>query len=243
VINEKDWPRTLETIKEYLASQYGGTGATLDYVVTPDIAVKPESEDPAEEYDTVNQEMTARAPHNGLAFVDDWRKVWNIMSNICGKHSCFVYIKPALRTRNGRDAYMLLFDYFLGPNNAGNMASAGENKLTGTLYNGDKKRFTWEKYVRIHTEQHSVISGLKDYGYANIDDSSKVRHLLKGIKTTELDVCKTQVMASPSLRDDFASTVELYSTFIKQLKAENPQLNVSEVSFDRRKGGNNSFGK
>jgi hypothetical protein len=33
VINDKDWPHTLESIKEYLASQYGGTGATLDYVV------------------------------------------------------------------------------------------------------------------------------------------------------------------------------------------------------------------
>jgi hypothetical protein len=50
-------------------------------------------------------------------------------------------------------------------------------------------------------------------------------------------------MASPSLHDDFASTGELYSTFIKQMKAENPQFNVSEVSFARGKGGKNSFGK
>jgi hypothetical protein len=84
---------------------------------------------------------------------------------------------------------------------------------------------------------------LKYYVYAGIDDSSKVRRLLKGIKTTELDVCKTQVMASPSLRDDFATTLELYFTFIKQLKAENPQLNVSEVRFARKKVGKNSFGK
>jgi hypothetical protein len=60
-------------------------------------------------------------------------------SNICGKYSCFVYIKPALRTRNGRYSYMLLFDHFLGPNNVGNMASEAETKLTGTLYNGEKK--------------------------------------------------------------------------------------------------------
>jgi hypothetical protein len=60
VINDKEWLRTLETIKEYLASQYGGTGATLDYVVRPDIVVKPEAEDPEEGYDTVDQEMTAR---------------------------------------------------------------------------------------------------------------------------------------------------------------------------------------
>jgi hypothetical protein len=84
---------------------------------------------------------------------------------------------------------------------------------------------------------------LKYYGYAGIDDSSKVRHLLKGIKTTELDVCKTQVMASPSLCDNFAATVELYYTFIKQMKAKNPQLNVSEVRFARGKAGKNSYGK
>jgi hypothetical protein len=60
---------------------------------------------------------------------------------------------------------------------------------------------------------------LKDYGYAGIDDSSKVRHLLKGIKTTELDVFKMQVMASPSIRDNFAATAELYSTLIKKMKA------------------------
>jgi hypothetical protein len=50
-------------------------------------------------------------------------------------------------------------------------------------------------------------------------------------------------MASPTLRDNFAATVELYSTFIKQMKAENPRLNVSEISFARGKGSKNSFGK
>jgi hypothetical protein len=63
-----------------------------------------------------------------------------------------------------------------------------DTKLDGTLYNGDKKRLTWETYVRIHTEQYSVFNGVKDYGYAGIDDSSKVSHFLKGINTTELDV-------------------------------------------------------
>jgi hypothetical protein len=63
VINGKDWPRNIETIKVYLDYQYGVTGVTLDYVVMSDIAVKPEAEDPADGYDTVDQEMTARAPH------------------------------------------------------------------------------------------------------------------------------------------------------------------------------------
>jgi hypothetical protein len=73
--------------------------------------------------------------------------------------------------------------------------------------------------------QHSILNGSKDYGYAGIDNSSKVHHLLKGINKTEFDLFKTP------LRDDFASTVKLYSTFIKQMKSEKPQLNVSVVSF------------
>jgi hypothetical protein len=48
-------------------------------------------------------------------------------------------------------------------------------------------------------------------------------------------------MAIPSLRVDFAATFEPYSTFIKQMKAENPQLGVSEVSFARGKAGKNSL--
>jgi hypothetical protein len=115
----------------------------LDYVVQTDIEVKPEAEDPSEGYETVDQNMTVRAPHTGRAFVNERCKVWDIMSNIYGKHSCFVYIKPALRTRNGRESYMLMFDHLLGPNNVGNMNSATETKITGNLFNGENNLFTW----------------------------------------------------------------------------------------------------
>jgi hypothetical protein len=97
--------------------------------------------------------------------------------------------------------------------------------------------------VGVVYQQHSVLNGLKDYGYAGIDDSSKVCHFLKGIKTMKLDVCKIQVMDIPTLRHEFAWTVEFYSTFTKQMKDDNPQLNVSEVSFASGKGGKNLFGK
>jgi hypothetical protein len=61
----------------------------LDYVVRAEIAVKPEAEDPPDNYETVDQEMMARAPHTGRPFLNNRRKVWDIMSNICGRHSLF----------------------------------------------------------------------------------------------------------------------------------------------------------
>jgi hypothetical protein len=54
---------------------------------------------------------------------------------------------------------------------------------------------------------------------------------LKEIKITELDVCKTQVVPSPICRYDFANTVELYSTFIKKIKEDNPQLKIEKLVF------------
>jgi hypothetical protein len=52
----------------------------------------------------------------------------------------------------------------------GNMESSAETNLVSTLYTGEKKRFTWETYLWIHTEQHSVLNVLKEYGYSGIDD-------------------------------------------------------------------------
>jgi hypothetical protein len=68
---------------------------------------------------------------------------------------------------------------------------------------------------------------------------------MKGIKTTEFGFCKANIMSSPTLREDFSGTVELYSTFIKQMKAENPQMNVSEVNYSKNKqgGGRSYWGK
>jgi hypothetical protein len=89
------------------------------------------------------------------------------------------------------------------------------------------------------------LSGLKDYGYSGIDECSKVRHLMKGINMMELDVCKANIRYIPTLREDVAGTVELYSTFIKHMKAENPQMNISEVTYSKGKqgGGRSHSGK
>jgi hypothetical protein len=137
----------MESIREYLAAQYGAKGSTLDYVIRQEVEVKPHASEPSDNYDTVDIEMTDWAPHTGITFQDDNRKVWEILSNMCAKHPCWVYIKPAQRGKNGRLACELIFDHYIGPNSVGNMANAAETRLSSTLYNGENKRFNWETYV------------------------------------------------------------------------------------------------
>jgi hypothetical protein len=96
------------------------------------------------------------------------------------------------------------------------MASEAEAKLGSVSYTGEGKKWTWEKYVQIHVEQHAVLNRLTDYGYSGIDNVTKVRKLMVGIKTDALDTVKSAVLASPALRTNFPDVVTLYGDFIKQ---------------------------
>jgi hypothetical protein len=155
------------------------------------------------------------------------------MANTCREHELWIYIKPVPQAKYGRMVYELLCDHYLGPNNVGNMVSSTETKLASTLYNSEKKIFTWETYVRIHSEQHAVLNGLEEYVYSRIDESYKVRIMMKGSKKTELDVCKANIMAIQTLCENFTAMMELQLTFTKQMKADNTHMNVSEVNYSK----------
>jgi hypothetical protein len=174
----------LENIRDYLANLLGVKWSHLVYIVSKDVEVPDAAEDPDGGYLRVEQDIIHRAPHSGSAFRNDRRTVWDVMSNICVNHECWIYIKPTQRVKDERMAYQLLFDHYRGPKNVGNMAITADTKLAITLYNGENKRSTFEIYVRIHTEQHAILNGLKEYCYSGIDDCYKVRHLIKIIKTT-----------------------------------------------------------
>jgi hypothetical protein len=211
VINEKDWLRTMETICEFFGSVLGETGVPLAYVVRENAEIPPDP-DPSEGYITVTEEMIARAPHGSQAYANDSMEVWSYRANITRAHHCWTYVKPAQRIKDGRHTFLLLCNQFLGPNNVDNMASEAEAKLGLVSYTGERKKWTWEKYVQIHAEQHAVLSGLTDYGYSGIDNG------MANIKTDALDTVKAAVLASTALRTNYPDIVTLYGDFIKQQK-------------------------
>jgi hypothetical protein len=218
----------LEYLSEYLAANLGEQGNPFYYVICPQVDVPPESGDPSTGYGTVDLEIIEHGPHTGFAYQMGNHEVLEIIHNICSEHVCYIYIKGVTRAKNGGDMYQLLFDHYLGLNNANRMASAAESKLNATQYSGEKRNFDFKRYVRIHTEQHYVLNGLVEHGYSGIDESSKVRILLKGITTPQYDVAMAHILDSTELRTSFAISVELYKDFIKKTKAD-PPSNVSEV--------------
>jgi hypothetical protein len=238
----------MENIHEYLRSYLGDRKLPLAYVVRKDESVP--LADPIEGYATVQDAMIARARHYTIgadgtrlldpAYVANREKVYEIIAKMTRDHACWTYVKPAQRTRDGRMAYLGLYQHFLGPNNVDNMATMAEDKLKSTVYNGEQRRWDFEKYINVHKSQHSIMEGLVEHGYTGIDPRSKVRYLLDGIKTDKFDSVKTRIMSDATLRNDFDACVTLYQDFIRQsvkIKS-NPTVGISgfkTVSSGKRK--------
>ena len=99
-----------------------------------------------------------------------------------------------------------------------------------TTYRGETRCWNFERYVTVHQEQHTILEGLVQHGHAGIDESSKTRYLMNGVKTNALDSVKTQILADAGLRNDFSRCVALYKDYIAQNNANrNPDLNTSVV--------------
>ena len=222
-INTRDWPRTIDSIEEWLRGCLGVTKIPLAYVVREsEVATQV---DPVGGYPSKQDELIARAPiysaglQHTATYLADRARVWELLSELTRDQDCWSYVRPAQRTRDGRMAFMGLKGHYLGVNNVDNMSSKAERKLQTTTYTGEKRRWNFEKYVKVHIDQHAILEGLREHGYAGIDPRSKVRHLLAGIKTSSLDTVKTRIMSDAQLRNDFDASVNLFQDFIEQTRS------------------------
>ena len=186
-INDRDWARTFEAIDEWLRGCLGEfSKIPLAYVIRDNAAI---TADPVAlaTWPSRVDEMIERAPHGeDTFFPTDNVTVWEKISTLTRSHECWTNVWPAQRTRNGRMAYRALKNHYLGPNNTNHQANEAEAKLKDSSYHGEKCQWNFEKYVRMHQDQHTILQSLVQHGYAGIDERSKVRHLLDGIKTTSL---------------------------------------------------------
>jgi hypothetical protein len=259
VIDCKDWPKTMEAVEEYLRQFRGVNDVPLSYVVRIALAPKPAVTDPATNYLTLDEEMIARAPIlvpgtagiiadlevNGPfteSFMTDRTTAWDKIAVLFQNHEAWTYAKPARRTRNGRAGFFGVYNHFLGPNNVDHMASKAERRLRDVNYHGEKRNWTFEKYVTVHKEQHHVLTNLEQHGYKGIDDRSKVRFLIDGIKTTRLDTVKATILSSDEYRADFDKCVTLYKDFIKQSDGQ-LELKIAAVHFGGEKSDGSGSGK
>jgi hypothetical protein len=223
-----DWPKAFETLDDHIKQRRtDGLKISLGYLTRKDSAVPPEATDPRTNYVTLEDEHIARCPHTMIDPVtgdivptpyyhEDNKKLWLILADIFRNTHSYPFMKGFARAKDGRGAYNALFQHYLGPNNTMNLASKAEADMSKLRYTGESKRFTFEKYITGHKDCHNVFDGLVQYGYAGMDEPTRVRRFISGINHSALNSVKVQVFATPDIAISFEKTVNLYKTFITQ---------------------------
>ena len=111
------------------------------------------------------------------------------------------------------------------------MANIAERQLRDVSYFGEKRNWTFKKVVTVHKEQYHVLISLEKHAYKGIDERSKVRHLIDGVKTAKLDTIKATILYISEYSISFENRVMFYEDFIKQSKGQ-LDMNVSSVKQD-----------
>ena len=105
--------------------------------------------------------------------------------------------------------------HHIGKSSVDNMATSAEGNLDLARYSGETRKWIFNKYVKVHMDQHQILTDLEDHGYKRIDKRSNMWKLLNGIKTDALDVIKAQIITSEHLCSSFTVYIDLYQDFIK----------------------------
>ena len=229
----KNWTRTIDVIEDYLRNCLGTTKIPLAYLIREAVDPPAHANDPTvgtadSKYSNFTEELIARAPHfspedpqnpgqfHNQTYKDDNVLLFNKLASLLRDKECWTYCQQATRTRDGRMAFLGLKNHYLGKNNVDNLANKAERQLQSASYSGEGRRWNFEKYVKTHVDQHQILQDLTAHGYSGIDPRSKVRYLMEGINTKELDHVKTRIMSDETLRSDFDACVNLFQDFIKQ---------------------------
>ena len=169
-------------------------------------------------------------------------KLWQILFAIFQDHPAYSHIKSFRKERDGIGAYNSLRQHYLGRNAVNNMATELEAEFNNLSYNGETRRWNFEKYVTKHVELYNRVQELEAYGYSGMDVQSRVRKFISGIKTAKLDVVKTSVLADPKLQSDFDRVANLYKDYICQDKSLNSSkrdaANIAGVQGGQSNGNN-----
>ena len=82
-----------------------------------------------------------------------------------------------------------------------------------------------------------IYDGLMEYGYSEVDDSTKVRMLMNGINTNALSDCKAAILARPDIQGDFDISARNFLDFIAMTTSLQNNSTAKLASMARCGGG------
>jgi hypothetical protein len=231
-----DWAKTKDLVITHFSQLYGEEGVPLAYLLRENVAVTAEADDPQAAYnDNTNQELIKRAPHVGPSYRADNATLCRLLKKMTTETAAYEYI--CQQQTNGRLAWMLLMDTYLGKQHTQLQAAKYEKKLASATYRGESARFTFQKYWDIHTQAHTRLDGLTTHGYHGMDEGTKIRYFIDGIQDPKLNSVIEIVRGNESF-PTFVSVARriMNSVDVAITKSMGTSRNISDVRVHNRKG-------
>jgi hypothetical protein len=112
-------------------------------------------------------------------------------------------------------------------------------KLQSFRYEGDRKKFKFDKYINLHVEQHNQHADLQEDGVVPLAKNLKTLWFQDGIKDPSLNAAKVSINANHANFTDFDSVRDAYVEFkCTQAPTHDPKTRqVASVARGRRGGG------
>jgi hypothetical protein len=118
------------------------------------------------------------------------------------------------KEKNGCKLYRLLFAHYFSSDHVNHLANKMEACLASLTYHREQKNWDWSQYV----EQHRIAKNLMEHGYSDLDERSKVCHLLTGIQDNAVQPMVCQVLAMREEVKTFMTFLALFADYICHLK-------------------------
>jgi hypothetical protein len=165
-------------------------------------------------------------------------RVWNILYEMFGQTPTWLHASLTKKEKNGHKLYHLLFAHYLSSDHVNHLANKMEARIASLTYRREQKNWDWSQYTDAHIKQLTIAKNLMEHGYSNLDECSKVCHLLTGIQDNAVQPVVCQVLAMQEDDKTFMTCLALFADFIRHLKQIPSNVrHVAELGSSGRGGG------
>jgi hypothetical protein len=114
-------------------------------------------------------------------FPTEAKKVWAILLACFGLSSMWQHVKKFASQQNGRQAWRILHDHFLGGDKVNTMVADILLTLKSLHYSCDQRNFTFDKYCTAHVDQHNCHANLAEWNVKPLEETMKIHYFEGGI--------------------------------------------------------------
>jgi hypothetical protein len=231
--DERKWPEWEKAFVNYLSVIPGVNGIPLSYVVRE--AAEPEE---GVEYDTFNERMIARAPHEGQYYLADSRRVHNLLTGYLQGEQSESWIRGIAKYQDGRRDIIALRRHYAGEGNSTRRISDAK-RIQTTLHYKSERALPFNKFLDTLQKMFTIFEEENE----PLTERAKVDELLTKVQNSSLSAAVAQLRFQLNTEGvTFTVAANHLNSAVSQTPDYQLARKISATNSDRQQGGRGGRG-